>query len=541
MDRVDEALPREIDIFGNDEENFRTQYRDVFADRLTALSNITTSLLRETQAEEERYAAALDEAGDELPEAPRTIVGTPRVRAMIRRLYDAWLRFYVERIELMRQIDILVLHETEEDGRRKTLRTSPGLDVFYEILRLYYLQHYPALLVERDNLDNFDISELRCDNYATLTSLKRTRHPCWVNIVNSYEPESSADAQLLALKAAIQALWNTPILDLSQRQLYLVILFLAQELNDVPTASRGEVVEEFRSIFHVVMLRAAELSNEWHPASVLDDETMRRKQGQTDLFSVNRRWCGFVTFHLGEILRRFFYYDLTRLRGLELPERLDVGVIRESARAWVRAKVDSFAEQAFDDLYSGLAKDAYHFVGDDEWFRFGWPQRVHSRGACVTELRPHLYNRFYSEAQVTKDSVLNATGRSYMARLFVLHAIDEHLKMQVARCEWFNAVVIPNEGIEQASLKLRMNAAPLIVQVFSSFWCYDRGRVYVTDDIYECFGVWCWLLRIRYQNVLHDVPMEPLLRGAIPSTEAELPRGGGGAAVAQEDQADGEM
>lgn len=149
-----------------------------------------------------------------------------------------------------------------------------------------------------------------------------------------------------------------------------------------------------------------------------------------------------------------------------------------------------------------------HFVFPHR-FKFFWPQKIHSRGACITDLRPHLHNRFKSEGNVGKQYPINPT---YMQRRLIFTIIDEHIRSQLPHVHWEEAVVIDNWDIELSAYKLENPLAPLLVQPLSSHFVYDCGQLYPCNDIYESIGVWFYLLHTRYKNRLFDTDMTSLVR-----------------------------
>jgi hypothetical protein len=133
-----------------------------------------------------------------------------------------------------------------------------------------------------------------------------------------------------------------------------------------------------------------------------------------------------------------------------------------------------------------------------------------------------LYNRFYSEAELTKDAVLRSVEHSYQARLFILHAFSEYLRMQVPTTDFVNTNVIENEGIEFAHdhLTAKRPRSVFLVQVFSGYWCYYEGRCYPTDDIFEAIAMCLFLLEVKFDNELFGIQIGPQLEGALPRRAA---------------------
>jgi hypothetical protein len=534
-------MPYTLDLFDNS-TNFRTQYKRFF-EHVQALGRFTTEYLIRCLKEDEEYDKRWDDAeelGVDFTETPTTFLAAPHEQARLRHIFDAWSEAYIVCIESMREIRHYDLQKEAfglaEDGHTRKVKNTIGMHVFCELTRLYGLIHRPAIQEEQDNIACIPLAELSCDNYAMMTSLARTKHSIWVSIVGTFDISSLYDAKedpdedVERELKKIRGMWEKPIMHYSQSELMTVIFFLTQQLNEIPTlpsswfdsANGGKenkinVVEEYRKVFHVTWLRAGFLMQEVHEGNILDVSEMRQQQTPT-LYSFNRDFSTFCTFYLGEITRRFFYYDMLIKNPMKI-DPLTKDHMKELGSAcfrWLSRVVDMFAEEAFEDLYHSVNSDGYQFVGDDGWFKYKFPQKIHNRGACITSFRPHLYKRFYSEAQLTKSAVLNSAKTGHVGRLFVFKAIDEHIKIQVPHVHWWNAVVVASADIEMSTYKLETNKAPVILQVFSSYWAYDRGRVYICDDIYEVIGLWFWLLATRYDSSLYECDLSDIIKSIVP-------------------------
>jgi len=180
-----------------------------------------------------------------------------------------------------------------------------------------------------------------------------------------------------------------------------------------------------------------------------------------------------------------------------------------------------FADDAFEDMYARVVADeSYDFVGDDAWFRYSRPGETHNRGACLYALRPHLYAMYHSEAQVTKRTVLAAVPKSLSARLFVLRAVDEHIRITLPHVHWLDGCVVASAGIEMSAYMLQHTLAPQLLQVFSHYCPHDDGRIHWTDDVYEALAVWFTLLSTRYAGHLFGADMHAILDDILPRRAA---------------------
>ena len=532
------VFPYDLDMF-DDSENFRTKFRKFFAN-VDKLGKYVTSLLARLIAEQEAFNALIDDAEERdepFEDVATTFLSDTSLQLHLTSIYDAWCEALVTEMEGMREIRHYSLSEEHfglgANGKPQVFKNTNGAHVFFELTRVNYLVHYPQLLSEMENLSLYDESDLTTTHYFMLHSLKMTKHKSWVAIVDSfdisslYDEKEAPDEEVEEMRANIKALWDKPIMQYTQSQVQMIVFFLTQQLNDVPTSEGGKVVEEYRRVFLVVWLRIAQFFIEFQPATTLDCETLRKGPFDTgdatdiNTCSVNQQFVGFCFFYMGELLRRFFYYDhLVKNSMREVPQNVEK--LTQSTKTWVSRICESLAEDAFDDLYTNGLPIAYAFVGDDGYFKFS-KAAVHSRGACIAEFRAHLHRRYFSEAQVTRRSVLSSTNESYVSRLFVLRLIDAHLRIHLTRVRWLNAVLVMNDDIELSAYKLETNLVPVIIQVFSSFWAYDRGRVYICDDIYETVAVWFWLLATRYKGVLYDCDLTHFVRQVIPLEEQSLP------------------
>lgn len=545
-DDIDEAehqqlyMPYTLNLF-DDTSNFRTKFKEFF-EHVQALGALTTDYLKRCAEEDAVFqeAASVSDARDAArrDEHPRTFVSSNYERTRLRRIFQSWQESFVMCIESMREIRHHTLSKnvfgTDADGKQRKLKATFGMHVFSELTRLNVLLNRPAIMDEQNNVDTIPLHELTTDDYMLMLSLKRTQHPLWISVINTYdisalyETKEDPDGEVEALLIKMKAMWPKPIMQYTQTEICQIVFFLTQQLNEIPTMPNADgvsLMDEYRSIFNAVWLRAGHIMQELQPIDVMDDPVMRQ-QVLDGYFSFNRNFATFCSFYMGEIMRRFFYYDAIAQNKLALGLGLgDIGKqLGKAAADWVVKIVDGvngvggFADEAFEDLYHGVNSDGYKFVGDDGWFKFMWPQKIHSRGACITAFRPHLYKRFYSEAQLNKRAVLNNAKTSHVARLFVFKAIDEYIKIKVPNVHWVNAVVIANSGIELSAymLESETSLAPVLLQVFSGYWAYDKGRVWICDDVYESIGVWFWLLMTRYKCVLFERDLTEIVREVIP-------------------------
>lgn len=488
--------------------NIRTQFKDLFA-HLAVLGQFTTECFRRYAAEEAAYNALVEAAPDGAEmDAPTTFLADQDVRHDLQTLFDAWKEFFV--------INTDSIHEVRmANGHRYTLSAY----IFMELTRLHYLLHKPELLSEQDNLACFEMETLSTENYLMLMSISKTKHSVWVEIANSYQEsldkDEESDDAVVDLQKRVQALWLTPIMEYTQSQVRILLWFLTQQINLLSTVDKI-VVDEFKRVFTVLWLRIGQFYEQTLPITVLDEhEEIPADQGGGAAMAANNMptmaFSVFSALYAGGLVRRLLYYDMLSENRLQIDlRRRPLSYFAEAAQKWVHKIVIGFADEAFADMFGSIVPEGYNFMGDDQWFKFYWPHKIHSRAACINSFRPHLHKRLFSEAELNRETVLKAYKTNHVSRLFILKAVDEYLKIQLARIEWMNAVVVYNEDIEYMSTVLEQSKVPVILQVFSSFWLYDGHCVHVADDLFEVIGLWFWLIRTKYKSMVYNVSVEEI-------------------------------
>lgn len=473
-----------------------------------------------TQGERDHFPASLVDA-------------QPGLKHALTKVYDEWVQYYVENMADMRAVQDLKL----ADGRAYSY--TRGSEVFYQLSRLMWLLAQPKVALEWENTHLIDPSGLDPLAYDCLFALSHAKSDTWKAIVTALETEQpgegtetyDAEHNVMAreLRQRVQQVWRKPISQYTCSETRILAAFLTERMNEV--AERD--MAEYRRVFAVLWLRCAELcildnAEEQWPVT-LDEEDMRvvrtdvaREPTAPKRALGNRRYYVFCSAYLGEVMRRLFHYDALApnrlLLGVQLPSVEMLGRLRERNLAWVTEMVESFAEEAFEDMYMSVVRDdegGYAFPGDDTWFRFAFPTNVLNRGSCITQLRPHLYSRYYSEANLDRRLVLKKYDRSHMVRLFVFRAIDEHIKLTHPVVEFINGVVVDNAGIEQAEHVLTGMHAPVLIQVFAAYWVYHQGQVYPTDDLFESLALWWWLLREHYESKLYGVDLSDFMQHTL--------------------------
>ena len=134
-----------------------------------------------------------------------------RLRVELQALYDEWLRFFVDHLPTMMQVQTFEIAEEMEDeydpetgellrSRPRKVKNAIGFQVFAELSRLYYLLQRHKLIQE--------VYE------SEIVSLSNTRHDSWIGIYNSfdisaqYEEKEEKDEEVEEKLFLMKQLWE---------------------------------------------------------------------------------------------------------------------------------------------------------------------------------------------------------------------------------------------------------------------------------------------------------------------------------------------
>ena len=511
-------LPFEVNHFDSD-----ISYEEAFyieAERVQNLANYVTTCVRLCGDEDAKFERENNNGG-----IRNTIISRPQIRTQICKLFDIWMEHLIEYCEPLQEVKDYEMEEELDPVTFKPRRFkhSSGMQVFTELTRLFYLKERPMLLMEID----FPEEMLR------LSMMKDTS---WVKIVQTfdisdqYEAKEDKDDEVESRLVVIKAMWEKPILEYTQSEVVIIILFLVQQLNEV----KEECIDEYRSIFNMVWIRVAQFMIHLHPKEVLNEPTMytktEMKENDVELYTIHRNFYMFATIYMSPILRRFFYHKmfynirfnsssnqtfLTAPYGEFTPELI---------KKWVEKMIHGFAEEAFVDLYVDHCVEAYKFPGDDIWYKYCYPNKIASVPAYLAQMRPHLYRRYFSESQASKKSVLAAVNDSYIARFFVLKAISTYIQIKtgITEIKFYDACAIQSMELNISYYTMSANRCPLIVQAFSTYWAYNEKTFFPTDNVYEAVGIWFNLLKCCYNSKLHGFTMKRFIKEILPSVDTRI-------------------
>jgi len=441
--------------------------------RLYQIATRTTDLLRIAQTEDVAFNQKLETDPNATP-ATRLHEYSDEMN-WARQIFTEWTRRFAEHPDTMDEI---------KDGNDML-----GLFVWVELARLWVLQHRSILLREYDVLSRDPLARADYSRFA----LCMTQHGMWQTVANA-------------------ALWNVAIMSMSQTQWMSVSMIMTELLNEVPSCDEMAMTE-FRRVHHLLMLRGGQFLVQTYDDKTLDDPKMRTPVGTE--FAFNRLFAAFASIYGGAVQRRFHFFD--ELTASARIQRGGSDVASRVQHFFEKQLLPRLPEDTYDDIYDTSVREGYAFAGDDLWFRWAHPTRVHSRAACITDLRPHLRARFFSEDRLTPAIVAQRATTSHVARLFLLSAFDTSIKVKAPQIQWMNGIVIDSGDISGSIYALQADRAPLLVQTFSSYWVYCDGgaEIYACDNIYEAIGVWCISLRDNYDGRLYGQNMNGIIETII--------------------------
>jgi hypothetical protein len=174
----------------------------------------------------------------------------------------------------------------------------------------------------------------------------------------------------------------------------------------------------------------------------------------------------------------------------------------ERCKIWFEEEVcKSLGTEGFEDLYAKSCEECYQFPGDAEWFKFRYPELQVQTGPVLDSMRKPMAKKYYTDYRISLESALGVynqiTHSGQCSRIFILNAIDQYMKNTFG-VTWRDGIVIKNDALEGSSKKLLRKGTPYIVQIYSRFSVYDNSKIYTSDDLYEVFFYWAYLVKTKY-------------------------------------------
>lgn len=424
------------------------------------------------------------------------------------RLYDVWRQECFSNMATYSEFRTASL----PDGR--TVTYTFHMHVFVELCRMHWKLTNMIHQGERLRLERMLPENVTRELWEVYFSLSMTTNPMWIELRSTYvtasqtEGEDETDVLSKQINDKLIILWKKPILEYTQSEAYTVLLFLTQQM--ICDA-------EFTKVFRLLWKRMAEMCMYTYDSSVLDMPDMRLQVG-ADEWTHNRDFLAFCSIYIIQVDRRVFWTNtLSKLPRIDFP----AGITAQFT-SWFIAEVELMSDDNFETIVHDLLDEAYLFPGDPDWFRFHWPTAVYNRGACITLLRPHLYNLYYSETYMTKKAMIRAAKTQHLARLFVLKTVEQVLQRYHNDLRWCDGIKINNDDIESQDWKFTESVAPLLVQPISNYWVYWQEEVHQTEDIFESVALWFWLLKNDCNSELFKYDLSGVIDEMFPAPKATV-------------------
>jgi len=368
-----------------------------------------------------------------------------------------------KRTEILANLEKVLDQKTPTET---VFRHCISASIFMELSRSNFICMYRTIMDESNQIqEEIKRHGVPKQDYSILWSLDKATHV--------YVPNSSL---------AIMSFKQSNVMD--------TLLMLTERLDSLPF----EAFDELKMVVKLLYTRNGVFFCQETP-NLLDRETMR------DGNRINRDYAIFCSIYFHALFRRMYYYEL--LERIEIHHG-DGEMVRE----WVTDDVcKALGAEGFEDCFQRSCEEAYAFPGDLEWFAYRYPNLPKQTGPILGCFRPEYAKRYYTDYRLSKEAVLSAvqqpTHAGHCARLFVINAVDQYMKIHYS-VPWKDGLVIPNNGMEGAQTKLFRNDAPYLVQVLSRYSVYHDRKIYSSNCLYETIAMWMRLLKLHYASQIYE-------------------------------------
>ena len=422
----------------------------------------------------------------------------------LRKLLDIWVKSFVLQLPILNEVREIKFDPSlfgfDAQGKPKRARENMAAPIILEILRLHYLTRVDDIREQEEHiLESFGLHSLDTYEYDCAVFLQQCKDPLW--------------------KRCHFRHLETPILSLNQSQVVDLIYDLTFLLHSVPLECG-----EYWRIVDLALYRLACLLIQAHPCDVLDMAEFHKKVNTTH-FMFNRDFLMWISFYGGTLFRAHYNFSLVAPNRMLLEsDRIELWTL--CTQSFFVGILERLPDESFEDLWFAVSQIAYTFPGDDLYFMYQYPNKIHSRAACLTWMRPHLKNSFFGQSTVTKQMVLaRLVEQDFSDRptyLFCYWLLDDYLKPFHIR-SWLDSVVVLDDAIESAAFALQSNHAPLILQVQRGLLAYDRACIFKdTDNPFTNIAIWFYLLATRYQNTLHGVNLSRISNQIVSFSDQQV-------------------
>lgn len=309
------------------------------------------------------------------------------------------------------------------------------------------------------------------------------------------------------------------ILSYSQSQIIDAFFYITEQIDMITY----EELPELMSIFDAVYTRMCIFFCHPHTGDVLDDISKRDKVDD-DMFIVNGEFKEFCVIYCQTILKRKFFFKIMSTR---LTDELPPSVLKaDNVLEFFTKDVFAFlGEEALQDNYVACCIPTYKFAGDAEWSRFLYGDANATVGEIIQVMRPRYKDQFYTEMEVRSprifEGVRQGGQKGKNCRMCVLAAISKYLDVYYKVPHWMNCILIPFDKMSthQATVKIKQNRTPLLLQVISRYWVYSNKHIYVTDDIFVAVKLWFTILKEDYKSTLLGINLKKITDKICPNLD----------------------
>lgn len=378
---------------------------------------------------------------------PLLLTTTEKLPGHLEKMHEMWLN------NLILDFRFWIEYKDVVPGK---IRVFPGMDIFVELSRTYYLISREQVETQRKELNEAMFK----------TTLEHSNMHCFkMNHTDHFSEGFHKD----------RLDWEKPVLEYTRQEVMDALLMITEKIDQLPSSA----VSETRYLLRLLYIRHAQL--------VCTEKDLTRD------------YLTFTTIYFVAIQRRFFYWDLMPQKKYEVPPETT-----ERCRQWIIKDVyNRMTDESFDDIYKNTyEEEAYVFPGDLDWYNYRYPDLPNFQiGPILGCFRTEMMKKYFSEYRISKETLLDSVNQNshtgHCARLFMFNAIDQYISISM-NTKWKDTLVISNNMLESCSKELLREygvTVPYFVQIFSRYCIYDVGNIYVTDNFYESLVIWLSLIR----------------------------------------------
>lgn len=360
-------------------------------------------------------------------------------------LYDEWYEIWI--------LDNAVFGEIIPETR-----TSFSMHIFVELSRTHFILEYPRVAREREQLK------------ALMGAI----------------PEDPQQFDLLYDPLGGQK----PVMSYPQSDIMASLQEISVGLKIGTTGGENPT----NRFINLLYLRNSALLCDSSSIHSLDLDQFREIDG--DRYVPSKDYIMFTCIYFHALFHRYFY--MKEFVFEPVPPEVDW----ESTKLWIESNVYPYMiGDSFGKYYEQACVEAYNFPGDEAWFHYRYPSDPPYRGTIINCVRPALSKQYTSEYRISFDAVKETVNhldlQGVCSRLFLLLAIDQYMwsKFQL---HWMDAVCIDHDILEPSQEKLFGDRAPYLLEVFSLYCLYYKGKVYQSENIYQIIALWIDIVKRDY-------------------------------------------